>query len=67
MAYYSNMLLVTTSVLSDCKFLLPWTIAQFSDSCSVLEFFDETFKPQLDDNCFLHSVYVGKESIYWIL
>ena len=43
------------------KFLLPWTITQFSDSCSVLEFFDETVKPRLDDNCFFHSALVGKE------
>ena len=55
------MRLVTTSVLSDCKFLLPWTITQFSDSCSVLEFFDETVKPRLVDNCFLRSALVGKE------
>ena len=56
--------LVTTSVLSSCndyKFLLPWTITQFNDSCSVMEFFDESIKPRLDSDCLLHSALVGQE------
>lgn len=56
--------LVTTSVYSSCndyKFLLPWTITQFNDSSSVMEFFDESIKPRLDSDCLLHSALVGQE------
>lgn len=62
MAYLcSDMRLVTTSVVTDHKMLLPWTITQFSDSCSIMEFFDSTLKPRLDEDCSLHSALVGKE------
>ena len=56
--------LVTTSVLSSCndyKFLLPWTITQFNDSCSVMEFFDESIEPRLDSDCLLHAALVRQE------
>ena len=44
----AQMHLVTASVLSSSnsyKFLLPWTITRFNDSCSVMEFFNESIKP----------------------
>ena len=56
--------LVTASVLSSSntyKFLLLWTITRFNDSCSVMEFFNESFKPRFESDRQLHSAYVGQE------
>ena len=54
--------LVTTSVFpssNNYKFLLPWTITGFNESCSVMEFFDESIKLRLDSDFLLHSAYEG--------
>uniref|UniRef100_A0A1X7TME8 Uncharacterized protein n=1 Tax=Amphimedon queenslandica TaxID=400682 RepID=A0A1X7TME8_AMPQE len=56
-----HMNLVTTSVMNGLKFLMPWTITQFDESFTVLEFFNETVKPRLDIECLLLSALVGQE------
>lgn len=56
-----HMNLVTTSVINGYKFLMPWTITNFNESFSVLEFFNETVKPRLDVECLLLSALVGQE------
>ena len=56
--------LVTTSVIStdSSVVFLPWTIIQFNESYSVLDFFLIAVKPRLDnDDCTLQSARVGQE------
>ncbi|XP_019864446.1 PREDICTED: uncharacterized protein LOC109593786 [Amphimedon queenslandica] len=55
---------VTTSVISTDSnvVLLPWTIIQFNESYSVLDFFLVAVKPWLDnEDCTLHSARFGHE------
>lgn len=63
MSYHSLPQLISTSVIAnDQRYLLPWTITRFSDTSSVIDFFLETVKPRLEnDCCLLQSALVGHD------
>ena len=62
MSHYCPNLVDTSVITSDSRIILPWTIIQFNDSYSIMEFFHEGVKFRLeDDDCVLHAAFIGHE------
>ena len=62
MSQYCPNLVDTSVITSDSQIILPWTIIQFNDSYSIMEFFHEGVKFRLeDDDCVLHAAFIGYE------
>ena len=60
MSHYCPNLVDTSVITSDSRIILPWTIIQFNDSYSIMEFFYEGVNFRLkDDDCVLHAAFIG--------
>ena len=68
MLHYCPNLVDTSVITSDSRIILPWTIIQFNDSYSIMEFFHEGVKFRLeDDDCVLHAALLDMKSICLIM